>query len=43
LVTRFVNEVLVAGDYDRLAELVEESFRNRAGKRLIAELDARQQ
>ena len=30
-------------DWDEVAELVEESFRNTAGKRLIAELDAARQ
>lgn len=30
-------------EWDEVAELIEESFRNTAGKRLIAELDARQQ
>lgn len=30
-----------ASDWDELAELVEESYRNTAGARLVAELDAR--
>ena len=30
-------------DWEEVAELVEESYRNTTGKRLIAELDARQQ